>query len=63
MIKISIIIVNYNVKDFLEQALISIKRSLKGISSEIFVVDNASSDESIPMLKDRFSEITRIVQI
>jgi len=57
MIKISIIIVNYNVKDFLEQALISIKRSLKMISSEIFVVDNASSDDSIPMLKDRFSDV------
>jgi GT2 family glycosyltransferase/lipopolysaccharide/colanic/teichoic acid biosynthesis glycosyltransferase len=60
MIKISIIIVNYNVKDFLEQALISIKRSLENISSEIFVVDNDSSDESIPMIKERFPEVILI---
>ncbi len=60
MIKISIIIVNYNVKDFLEQALISIKRSLKDIPSEIFVVDNDSSDESVPMLKERFPEVILI---
>jgi GT2 family glycosyltransferase len=60
MIKISIIIVNYNVKDFLEQSLLSIKRSLKDISSEIFVVDNDSSDESVPMLKERFPEVVLI---
>jgi len=60
MIKISIIIVNYNVKDFLEQSLLSIKRSLKNIPSEIFVVDNDSSDESVPMLKERFPEVILI---
>ncbi len=59
-IKISIILVNYNVKDFIEQALISIKRALKGISSEIFVVDNASIDGSVQMLRRRFPEVQLI---
>jgi len=43
---ISVIIVNYNVKEYLAQALISIQRALKKFSSEIIVVDNASIDGS-----------------
>ena len=54
---ISIIIVNYNVREFLEQALISVKKALKNIPSEIIVVDNASIDGSVHMLKQRFPEI------
>jgi len=54
---ISIIIVNYNVRDFLEQSLISVRRALKNISSEIIIVDNASIDGSVAMLKQRFSDI------
>ena len=38
--KLSIIIVNYNVKHYLEQCLVSVINALKGIESEIFVVDN-----------------------
>jgi len=58
--KISVIIVNYNVKDFLEQALISLKRALKDISSQIIVVDNASIDGSVQMLKERFPDVKLI---
>ena len=54
---ISVIIVNYNVRDFLEQSLLSIKRALQDISSEIIVVDNASVDGSVQMLKERFPEV------
>ncbi|MEJ2052838.1 MAG: glycosyltransferase [Calditrichaceae bacterium] len=57
---ISIIIVNYNVRDFLEQALNSAKRALKKIPSEIFVVDNASIDGSVAMVKQRFPDIRLI---
>lgn len=60
MKKISVIIVNYNVKDFLEQALESVKRSLKGIESEIIVVDNNSIDGSLEMLKKRFPDVDLI---
>ncbi len=59
-IKISVIIVNYNVKEYLSQALHSIQRALKGISHEIIVVDNASVDGSVPYLKKNFPHIKLI---
>ncbi|MGE0079069.1 MAG: glycosyltransferase [Bacteroidales bacterium] len=52
--ELSIIIVNYNVKHFLEQCLISVYSALKDIDAEVFVVDNASSDNSCAMVKQRF---------
>jgi GT2 family glycosyltransferase/lipopolysaccharide/colanic/teichoic acid biosynthesis glycosyltransferase len=54
MKKLSIIIVNYNVQDFLMHTLESIKRAVVNISHEIFVVDNASVDGSVEMLKNKF---------
>ncbi len=54
---VSIIIVNYNVRDFLMHALESIQRALQDISAEIFVVDNASVDGSVEMLKNTFPEV------
>lgn len=55
--KLSVVIVNYNVKYFLEQALLSITRALQEISSEIIVIDNASSDGSAQMLSARFPQV------
>ncbi|MFC1555508.1 glycosyltransferase [candidate division KSB1 bacterium] len=57
MIKLSVIIVNYNVRDFLEQALYSIQRALENISSEVYVVDNASSDGSTKIVRERFPDV------
>ena len=54
---LSIIIVNYNVRDFLMHALESIQSALKNISHEIYVVDNASVDGSVEMVKNRFSQV------
>lgn len=51
--KLSVIIVNYNVKYFVEQCLDSLNKALTGIESEIFVVDNHSKDESITYLKSK----------
>jgi glycosyltransferase involved in cell wall biosynthesis len=45
-IQISVIIVNYNVREFLRQSIVSLNKSLRDISSEIIVVDNASDDGS-----------------
>lgn len=45
--KISIIIVNYNVKYYLEQCLLSLREALHDIDSEIIVVDNDSADDSV----------------
>ncbi len=58
--KLSIIIVNYNVKYFLEQALFSVKKACKNIPTEIFVVDNNSVDGSVEMLMERFPEVLLI---
>ena len=58
--ELSIIIVNYNVKYFLEQCLISIRNAVKDIESEIFVVDNNSVDGSVKMVKEKFPEVKLI---
>ena len=57
---ISVIIVSYNVKEFLQQALFSLKKSLEGIDSEIIIVDNASIDGSRKIIKNDFPEIELI---
>ncbi len=54
MKKLSIVIVNYNVKHFLEQALLSVENALKDIDAEVFVVDNNSVDGSVQMIRKRF---------
>ncbi len=53
-IRVSVIIVNYNVRDLLRQALCSIQRSLTNIQSEVIVVDNNSVDGSVSMLAQEF---------
>lgn len=60
MVKLSIVIVNYNVRFFLEQALLSVRKAVKNIDAEIFVVDNNSADGSVEMLKKFFGEIKLI---
>ncbi|MER3464309.1 MAG: glycosyl transferase family 2, partial [Chitinophagaceae bacterium] len=54
---LSIIIVNYNVKYFLEQCLHSVQKALTGIAGEIIVVDNHSNDGSSDYLNQRFPQI------
>lgn len=55
--KLSIIIVNYNVKFYLEQCLNSIQKSVKDHLVEVIVTDNASSDGSIDYLKPKFPHV------
>jgi len=55
--KLSIIIVNYNVKYYLEQCLDSVFLAIKNIESEIIVVDNNSSDDSKEYITSRFPEV------
>ena len=59
-IKLSIIIVNYNVKHFLEQCLYSVFSATKNVSSEVFVVDNNSVDGSCAMVKEKFTDVILI---
>ena len=58
--QISIIIVNYNVKYFLEQCLFSVEKSCRNLEAEIFVVDNASDDGSEMYFRDKFPRVNFI---
>lgn len=58
--QISIIIVNYNVKYFLEHCLMSVMRATQNLDAEIIVVDNCSSDDSAAMVSQKFPSVVLI---
>jgi O-antigen biosynthesis protein len=60
LINVSVIIVNYNVKDLLEQCINSILAASKNLNAEIIVVDNNSFDGSTELLKSKFSSNSSI---
>ena len=49
--KLSIVIVSYNVRTYLEQCLQSVQKALEGIEGEVFVVDNHSEDDSVAVVR------------
>lgn len=55
--KLSVIIVNYNVKFFLEQCLHSVYKAIHQLPTEVFVVDNNSVDGSCAMVKEKFPQV------
>ena len=57
---LSVIIVNYNVRYFLEQCLFSVREAMRGLDGEVIVVDNASQDGSREYLEARFPEVSFI---
>ena len=52
--KLSIVIVSYNVRDYLENCLQSVSRALEGIEGEVFVVDNHSDDDSVETVRSQY---------
>jgi O-antigen biosynthesis protein len=58
--KLSVIIVNYNVKYFLEVCLHSLLRAADGLDAEVIVVDNNSADSSCDMVRERFPSVVLI---
>lgn len=58
---LSVIIVNYRVKHFLELCLHSVQKALRGIDAEVIVVDNHSGDDSVAYLRPLFPAVTFIV--
>lgn len=54
---LSVIIVNYNVKYFLEQCLHAVYRATQKIKAEVIVVDNNSADGSERMVAERFPKV------
>lgn len=58
--KLTVVIVNYNVKHFLEQCLNSVFAAAKHCDTEVFVVDNNSVDGSCAMVKEKFPQVKLI---
>ena len=59
--ELSVIIVSYNVRYFLEQCLRSVRNASENIDCEIFVVDNNSADGSCSMVSTEFPEVRLIM--
>jgi len=58
--KISVVIVNYNVRYFLELCIRSVQKAISNYEAEIIVVDNVSKDNSCKMIKELFQEVVLI---
>ncbi len=58
--KLTVVIVNYNVEHFLEQCLHSVRKASKKMAVEVFVVDNNSVDGSVQLVKEKFPEVILI---
>jgi GT2 family glycosyltransferase len=59
-VQLSVIILNYNVRYFLELCVLSVQAATKNIDAEIIVVDNNSQDDSCDMIKSRFPTVILI---
>lgn len=57
IMKLSVIIVNYNVEHFLEQCLHAVHKASINLATEVIVVDNNSVDNSLKMLQEKFPEV------
>ncbi len=55
--KLSVIIVSYNVRYYLQQCLDSVVRATRGMDADIWVVDNCSTDDSVDYLRERFPQV------
>jgi GT2 family glycosyltransferase len=57
---VAVVIVNYNVRDLLDQALRSLYETAPTLVGEIWVVDNASTDDSVEFLKRHWPQVNVI---
>jgi GT2 family glycosyltransferase len=57
MVELAIVIVTYNVRDFLRRCLLSIPRSATIVPHEVWVVDNGSTDSTAAMVRDEFPAV------
>ena len=58
--KLSVIIVNYNVRHYITQCLYSVQRAIEGLDADVYVVDNHSQDDSVEYLRKHFPDINII---
>lgn len=59
---LSIIIVNWNVSHLLDQCLATIYSAPQGMTYEVIVVDSASSDDSVAMVRSKYPEVKLLAQ-
>ena len=55
--KVSIVIVSYNVRHYLQQCLDSVCTALQGINAQVYVVDNASTDDTMQVLPQQYPQV------
>ena len=60
--KLSVVIVNYKVRYYLEQCIDSVLKATGGIGMELLVVDNHSQDGSVKYLRERFGNRMRLIE-
>lgn len=58
--KLSVIILNYNVRDFLRQCILSVQAAIQNMEAEIIIIDNNSPDDSCAMVKKEFPDLLLI---
>jgi GT2 family glycosyltransferase len=58
---LSVIIVSYNVRKYLSECLLSVRKASEGLNCEIIVVDNNSEDGSAEMIMKEFPEVRLII--
>ena len=61
MKKLTIIIVSYNVRQYIDQCLQSVYKALQDIDAEIIVVDNQSQDDTVSYLKTNYPQV-RVIE-
>lgn len=54
---VSVVIVNYNVKEFVQNLLHSLEKATRSIKAEIIIVDNASDDGSVELISEKFPDV------
>ena len=59
--KLTVVIVSYNVRDYLVQCIDSVRKAIAGLDGEIVVVDNCSKDDTVNYLQEHFPEVRLIV--
>lgn len=55
--KLSVVIVNYNVRELLSECIKSVNTAMTGLDGDIYVVDNNSSDGSVDYIRDHFPDV------
>lgn len=60
MKRVTTVIVNYRLKYFLEQTLLSVEEAYTEVDGRTIVIDNNSGDDSIDFLEERFPSVTFI---